>query len=135
MHSLTPESGVMIAWSVVSLLTYLAHNFHSMLVCRFILGIAEAPVRQTYTRRSKLGTSKLIVCAGFTIAAATYNVATRYVAIMIFVGATYGVNNIVLAGAAASCGETDEKKAVAIAIADNFGNIASVYTPYLWPDS
>jgi hypothetical protein len=106
-----------------------------MLVCRFILGIAEAPVRQTYTRRSKLGTSKLIVCAGFTIAAATYNVAARYVAIMIFVGATYGVNNIVLAGAAASCGETDEKKAVAIAIADNFGNIASVYTPYLWPDS
>jgi len=34
----------MLAWSVVSLLTYLAHDFHSMLVCRFILGITEAPV-------------------------------------------------------------------------------------------
>jgi uncharacterized membrane protein YfcA len=53
---------------------------------------------------------------------------------MIFVGATYGVNNIVLAWAAASCGETDEKKAVAIAMANTFGNLASIYTPYLWPD-
>lgn len=32
------------AWSIVSLLTYLAHDYHSMLVCRFILGITEAPV-------------------------------------------------------------------------------------------
>jgi hypothetical protein len=54
---------------------------------------------------------------------------------MIFVVATYGVKNIVLAWAAASRGETDEKKAVAIAMANTFGNLASVYTPYLWPDS
>jgi hypothetical protein len=79
--------------------------------------------------------SKLVACAGFAIAAGTYNVAARYIAIMIFVGATYGVNNIVLAWAAASCGETDEKKAVAIAMANTFGNLASIYTPYLWPDS
>jgi hypothetical protein len=79
--------------------------------------------------------SKLVACAGFAIAAGTYNIAARYVAIMIFVGATYGVNNIVLAWAAASCGETDEKKAVAIAMANTFGNLASIYTPYLWPDS
>jgi hypothetical protein len=75
-----------------------------------------------------------VACAGFAIAAATYNVAARYVAIMVFVGATYGVNNIILAWAAASCGETDEKKAVAIAMANTFGNLASIYTPYLWPD-
>ncbi|KAM0713560.1 hypothetical protein Q7P37_010522 [Cladosporium fusiforme] len=79
--------------------------------------------------------SKLVACAGFAIAAATYNVAARYVAIMIFVGATYGVNNIVLAWAAASLGETDEKKAVAIAMTNTIGNLASVYTPYLWPDA
>lgn len=78
--------------------------------------------------------SKLIACSGFAIAAATYNVAARYIAIMIFVGATYGVNNIVLAWAAASLGETDEKKAVAIAMTNTVGNLASVYTPYLWPD-
>jgi hypothetical protein len=38
----------MLAWSIVSLLTYLAHDYHSMLVCRFILGITEAPVRQIH---------------------------------------------------------------------------------------
>lgn len=32
-------------------------------------------------------------------------------------------------------GQTDEKKAVAIAMANTFGNLASVYTPYLWPKS
>ena len=32
-------------------------------------------------------------------------------------------------------GQTDEKKAVAIAMANTMGNLASVYTPYLWPKS
>ncbi|TKX24966.1 MFS transporter-like protein 39 [Elsinoe australis] len=79
--------------------------------------------------------SKLIACVGFALSAATLNVPARYVGIMLFVGATYGVNNIVLAWAAASLGETDEKKAVAIALTNTLGNLASVYTPYLWPDS
>lgn len=80
--------------------------------------------------------SKLVACAGFAIAAAaTSSIAARYVGIMLFVGATYGVNNIVLAWAAATLGETDEKKAVAIAMTNTFGNLASVYTPYLWPDA
>jgi hypothetical protein len=41
----------MLAWSVVSLLTYMAHDYHGMLVCRFILGITEAPVRQSRSKR------------------------------------------------------------------------------------
>lgn len=32
------------AWSIVSLLTYLAQDYGGMLACRFILGITEAPV-------------------------------------------------------------------------------------------
>ncbi|OHE99293.1 MFS transporter [Colletotrichum orchidophilum] len=79
--------------------------------------------------------SKLIACAGFTMAVATLNTTVRYVGIMIFVGATYGVNNIILGWTSATLGQTDEKKAVAIAMANTFGNLASVYTPYLWPDS
>ncbi|KAL1582674.1 hypothetical protein WHR41_08735 [Cladosporium halotolerans] len=79
--------------------------------------------------------SKLIACVGFALSAATMSVAGRYVGIMLFVGATYGVNNIVLAWAAATLGQTDEKKAVAIAMTNTLGNLASVYTPYLWPDS
>jgi hypothetical protein len=47
-HIANPTIGFMLAWSVVSLLTYLAHDFHSMLVCRFILGITEAPVRRIH---------------------------------------------------------------------------------------
>jgi hypothetical protein len=53
---------------------------------------------------------------------------------ILFVGATYGVNNINIAWVAATVGQTDEKKAVAIAITNTLGNLASVYTPYLWPD-
>lgn len=37
--------GFCLAWSVVSLLTYLAHDYGSMVACRFILGVTEAPVR------------------------------------------------------------------------------------------
>jgi MFS family permease len=37
-------AGFAFAWSLVSLLTFLAHNYSSMMVCRFILGIVEAPV-------------------------------------------------------------------------------------------
>ena len=32
------------AWSIVCLLTFLANDFGSMLACRFMLGVTEAPV-------------------------------------------------------------------------------------------
>lgn len=32
------------AWSIVSLFTYRAHNFGTMVAFRFLLGITEAPV-------------------------------------------------------------------------------------------
>jgi hypothetical protein len=37
-------AGFGFAWSLVSLLTFLAHDYRSMMVLRFILGIVEAPV-------------------------------------------------------------------------------------------
>lgn len=79
--------------------------------------------------------SKAVAIAGFAISMATLNTAVRYVGIMLFVGATYGVNNIILGWTSSVLGQTDEKKAVAIAMCNTFGNLASVYTPYLWPDS
>src|SRR6187402_2909499 len=54
---------------------------------------------------------------------------------VLFVGATYGVNNIGMGWVASTLGQTNEKKAVAVAIANTLGNLGSVYTPYLWPDS
>jgi hypothetical protein len=32
------------AWSIVCLLTFKANDFGSMLACRFLLGVTEAPV-------------------------------------------------------------------------------------------
>ncbi|KAL1640963.1 hypothetical protein SLS58_006402 [Diplodia intermedia] len=79
--------------------------------------------------------SKLVAIAGFALGVGTLNTGARYVGIVLFVGATYGVNNIILSWTAATLGQTDEKKAVAIAMCNTFGNLASVYTPYLWPDA
>ncbi|KAI9148873.1 mfs transporter [Paramyrothecium foliicola] len=79
--------------------------------------------------------SKAVAIAGFVLSCATLNIPARFVGIMLFVGATYGVNNIILGWTASVVGQTDEKKAVAIAMANTFGNLASVYTPYLWPKS
>lgn len=79
--------------------------------------------------------SKGIAIGGFVISCATLNIPARFVGIMLFVGATYGVNNIILSWCASVVGQTPEKKAVTIAMANTFGNLASVYTPYLWPKS
>ncbi|KAI0424840.1 MFS transporter-like protein [Xylaria sp. FL1042] len=78
--------------------------------------------------------SKALAIIGFAVATATYNIGARYFAIVLFVGATYGVNNITLAWTAATVGQTDEKKAAALAIANTLGNLSFVYTPYLWSD-
>ncbi|GJC91457.1 MFS transporter [Colletotrichum higginsianum IMI 349063] len=79
--------------------------------------------------------SKLVVCLGFVMAVSSLNMGVRYTGIMIFVGATYGVNNLILGWTSSVLGQTDEKKAVAIAMANTLGNAASIYTPYLWPDA
>lgn len=41
---LTRNQGFMVAWSVVTILSYKARNYTDMLVCRFFLGLVEAPV-------------------------------------------------------------------------------------------
>ncbi|KAI0378791.1 putative MFS transporter [Hypomontagnella monticulosa] len=78
--------------------------------------------------------SKALAIAGFAIGMGTMNTGARYFGIMLFVGATYGVNNIILGWTSSVLGQTDEKKAVAIAMANTFGNLSSVFTPYLWKD-
>ncbi|KAL5406332.1 hypothetical protein PMIN06_000558 [Paraphaeosphaeria minitans] len=79
--------------------------------------------------------SKAVAIVGFILGTATLNVGARYFAMVLFVGATYGVNNIVLAWTAGVLGQTHEKKAVSLAIVNTLGNLSFVYTPYLWPDS
>ncbi|RAR09694.1 mfs transporter [Stemphylium lycopersici] len=79
--------------------------------------------------------SKAIAIVGFVVGTATLNIGARYFAVVLFVGATYGVNNIVLSWTAGVLGQTDEKKSVALALVNTLGNLSFVYTPYLWPDS
>ncbi|KAH8880788.1 putative MFS transporter [Thozetella sp. PMI_491] len=79
--------------------------------------------------------SKTVAIVGFAVATGTYNIGARYFAMFLFVGATYGVNNLNIAWTSATVGQTDEKKAAAIAIVNTLGNLSFVYTPYLWPDS
>ncbi|OBR05506.1 MFS transporter [Colletotrichum higginsianum IMI 349063] len=78
---------------------------------------------------------KSIVIGGFVVAVATLNIAARLVGIVFFVGATFGINNLILGWASSTLGQTDEKKAVSIAMCNTLGSIASIYTPYLWPSS
>ncbi|KAH7079433.1 MFS transporter-like protein [Paraphoma chrysanthemicola] len=82
-----------------------------------------------------ISASKAVAIVGFIIGTVTLNVGARYFAVVLFVGATYGVNNISLAWAAGVLGQTDEKKAAVVAIVNTLGNLSFVYTPYLWPDS
>jgi MFS family permease len=79
--------------------------------------------------------SKAIAIIGFAVSWGTLNVGVRYFAMVLFVGATYGVNNIGMGWVASTLGQTNEKKTVAVALANCIGNVASIYTPYLWPDS
>ncbi|KAJ4358699.1 uncharacterized protein N0V89_003283 [Didymosphaeria variabile] len=79
--------------------------------------------------------SKTVAIVGFIVGTATLNIGARYFAMVLFVGATYGVNNIVLAWTAGVLGQTPEKKAVSLAIVNTLGNLSFVYTPYLWPDT
>ncbi|KAK9479743.1 major facilitator superfamily domain-containing protein [Lipomyces japonicus] len=75
------------------------------------------------------------VIVGFLIAAATTNIAARYVGMVIFVSFSSGVNDIILGWGASTLGQTPEKKAVALSLINMLSNLASVYTPYLWPSS
>lgn len=79
--------------------------------------------------------SKVCAIAGFVICVSTLNTWVRYFGVMVFVSASYGVNTIVLGWVSSVLGQSNEKKAVALALCNTFGNLSAIYTPYLWPDS
>jgi hypothetical protein len=51
---------------------------------------------------------------------------------IIFCLGTYGVNSIILGWAATVCSQTQEKKAVTIAMMTSISNASFIYTPYLF---
>ncbi|KAH7362424.1 major facilitator superfamily domain-containing protein [Plectosphaerella cucumerina] len=76
--------------------------------------------------------SKAVATLGFVLAAAVGNTAGRYVAMVIFTIGTYGVNSLILGWCGSVCGQTKEKKAVAIGMVTTIMNISFIWTPYLW---
>ncbi|TFL04208.1 pantothenate transporter liz1 [Pterulicium gracile] len=79
--------------------------------------------------------SKAVAVVGFAIAPAVNSVAARYVAMVIFCIGTYGVNSLILGWCSSVCGQTKEKKAVAISMVTMIMNASFIWTPYLWPKS
>jgi hypothetical protein len=101
-----------------------------------ILGVAMAWSSGRWNERTwHITVCKSITLVGFIISVATLNVAARYFSVFLFVGFSFGINNILLGWVSATVGQTDEKKAVSLAIANSLGNCASIYMPYLWPKS
>ncbi|KAH6855905.1 pantothenate transporter liz1 [Chaetomium sp. MPI-CAGE-AT-0009] len=79
--------------------------------------------------------SKAVATAGFIAAGATLNLAGRYASMVVFTIGTYGVNSLILGWCGSVCGQTKEKKAVAVGIVTTVMNISFIWTPYLWPKS
>ncbi|KAF4971967.1 hypothetical protein FZEAL_9705 [Fusarium zealandicum] len=79
--------------------------------------------------------SKTVAVIGFVSAAATLNTAARYVSMVIFTIGTYAVNSLILGWCGSVCGQTKEKKAVAIGMVTMIMNTSFIWTPYLWPES
>ncbi|KAL2209429.1 major facilitator superfamily transporter [Sarocladium strictum] len=76
--------------------------------------------------------SKSIAVIGFAASAATLNIAGRYVSMVIFTVGTYGVNSLILGWCGSVCGQTKQKKAVAIGMVSTIMNMSFIWTPYLW---
>ncbi|EON66851.1 hypothetical protein W97_06253 [Coniosporium apollinis CBS 100218] len=79
--------------------------------------------------------SKAVAVIGFVGACGTMNLAGRYVCMVIFTIGTYAVNSLILGWCGSTCGQTKEKKAVAISIVTTVMNASFIWTPYLWPKS
>jgi len=77
---------------------------------------------------------KIVAILGFVLAPALppTNTAGRYISMIIFCLGTYGVNSIILGWAATVCSQTQEKKAVTIAMMTSISNASFIYTPYLF---
>ncbi|KAM3548476.1 hypothetical protein ARSEF4850_009389 [Beauveria asiatica] len=79
--------------------------------------------------------SKAVAVIGFVCAAATLNTVGRYISMVVFTIGTYGVNSLILGWCGSVCGQTKEKKAVAISMVTMIMNVSFIWTPYLWPKS
>ncbi|KAK2606037.1 hypothetical protein QQS21_003555 [Conoideocrella luteorostrata] len=72
---------------------------------------------------------------GFIIAASTHTLAPRYFSLFLMIGGVYGCFDITYAWLSSTIPRPLEKRSAAFAIANMVGNIAQVYSPYLYDKS
>ncbi|KAK7211006.1 hypothetical protein V2G26_018184 [Clonostachys chloroleuca] len=99
-----------------------------------VISIAWAASSGHFNERTwHITIAKAVAIFGFVLGCATMNVGARYFAMCVFTIGTYGVNSIILGWVSSTCGQTKEKKASALAIANVSATLSLIWTPYLWP--
>lgn len=73
--------------------------------------------------------AKAVAILGFVLACATLNVGARYFAMCAFATGVYACNSVIIGWIASTCGQTKEKKAAAIGLANTIANLSPIYTP------
>ncbi|RMY23738.1 hypothetical protein D0867_01849 [Hortaea werneckii] len=77
----------------------------------------------------------LAAMVGIIITIATTNIAARYFALFIMLGGTYGSFQISNAWMGNISARPQKKRAIGLAMNNAIGNLAQVWTPYLYPES
>ncbi|KAK6382975.1 hypothetical protein LTS17_003645 [Exophiala oligosperma] len=73
-----------------------------------------------------------LAMAGFIIATASMALAARYLSLFLMLGGVYGSYNVALAWISSTLPRPVEKRSAAIALINTFGNIAQIYSPYMY---
>jgi hypothetical protein len=72
--------------------------------------------------------------SGIIITLATTNTGARYFALFLMLPGTYGGFQISNAWVANIAARPQKKRAISLAMSNSVGNLALVWTPYLYPD-
>lgn len=66
---------------------------------------------------------------GFVLACTVHNTGARYFAMCVFASGVYACNSVILGWVASTCGQTKEKKAISLAMANTIATLGPIYTP------
>lgn len=73
-----------------------------------------------------------LAMAGYIIAAASMALGARYLSLFLMLGGVYGSYNVALAWISSTLPRPVEKRSAAIALINTLGNIAQIYSPYMY---
>ena len=95
-----------------------------------VISIAYAWSSGRFNERTwHITAAKAVAVVGFILGFSTLNLGAKYFSMIVFSVGTYAVNSIILGWVSATCGQTKEKKASALAIVNTIANASFVWTP------